>query len=238
MAASPDLSGWRQRAGDGLRAAGRVAREDARQLGQEIRAVRFRRPGKMALRWLASFFAVLTLLVVLFVLFFDWNYLRGPIGRYASERLDREVRITGDLDVKLFTWTPRATADGITVKQPDWGPRGNMAELQRLTVEVKLLPLLRGSVQLPLLRVDNPVIDLRRDASGRANWDFGKKDKKKEPTRIPPINHFIINNGKLRFSDDKRELYFTGTVSTSERADRNSAEAFQMRGDGTINKEP
>jgi AsmA family protein len=233
-----NLSGWRSRASAWTSAAGRTLRDDWRRLRVEAGEMRRHRRTPLVVKWVASGFAVLTLALVLFFALFDWNYLRGPIGRYASDRLDREVRITGDLDVKIFTWTPRITADGITVRQPTWGPKGYMAQLQRLTVEVKLLPLLKGDVVLPLLAVEKPIVDLRRDASGRANWDFGKKKKKKEPTRIPPIQHFIINEGKLNFSDAKRDLHFTGTVSTSERSDRNSAAAFQMRGDGTINREP
>ena len=99
-------------------AAGRVLRDDAVRLGREIRAIRFRRPGKVAARWLASSFAVLTIALVLFFAFFEWNWLRGPIGRYASNKLEREVRINGDLDVKLFTRTPRVTADWRGETQP------------------------------------------------------------------------------------------------------------------------
>jgi uncharacterized protein involved in outer membrane biogenesis len=215
-----------------------VLRADFARLGQEIRAVRFRRPGKLAARWIASVFAVLAIALVLFFAFFEWNWLRGPAGRYASNKLEREVRITGDLDVKLFSRTPRITADGITVRQPAWAGSGYMAELQRLTVEVELFPLLRGEVRLPLLAVDQPKVILRRDDSGRANWDFGKKDKDKEPAKLPPIRNFIINQGTLDFRDTKRGLTFTGKVSTSESQDRNNAEAFRLEGTGKLQRDP
>lgn len=187
---------------------------------------------------MASTFAVLSIALVVFFMLFEWNWLRGPIGRYASGRLDREVRITGDLDVKLFSRTPRATADGITVKQPAWAGGGNMAELQRLTVEVELFPLLRGQVRMPLLAVDRPNVILRRDEQGRANWDFGKDDEDKEPAKLPPIRHFIINEGKLDFRDVKRGLVFDGTVSTSERSDRDSGSAFRLQGKGQLQRDP
>ena len=232
------LAAWKARAGGAVSTAGRVLREDAARLGGEIRAVRVRRPGKVAVRWIASVFAVLSIALILFFALFEWNWLRGPVGRYASNRLDREVRITGDLDVKLFTRTPRVTADGITVRQPAWAGSGYMVQMQRLTVEVELFPLLRGDVRLPLLSADRPVVILRRDEQGRANWDFGKKDKKKEPAKLPPIRHFMINGGKLDFRDTKRGLTFTGSVSTSERSDRNSAEAFRLEGTGQLQRDP
>ena len=221
-----------------LATAARVAREDTARLGREIRAVRFRRPGKVALRWIASLFSVISIALVLFFILFDWNWLRGPIGRFASNKLDREVRITGDLDVKLFSRTPTATADGITVRQPAWAGNGYMTTMQRLTVSVEFFPLLKGDVRLPLLRVDNANVILRRDESGRANWDFGKKKEKKPPTKFPPIRHFIINDGKLDFRDAKRGLTFSGTVSTSERSDRSSSEAFRLEGTGKLQRDP
>jgi uncharacterized protein involved in outer membrane biogenesis len=215
-----------------------VLRADAARLGAEIRAVRFRRPSKTAARWLASVFAVVSIALIVFFMLFEWNWLRGPISRYASARLDREVRITGDLDVKLFSRTPRATADGITVRQPAWAGSGYMAEVQRLTVAVELFPLLRGQVRMPLLAVDRPNVILRRDDEGRANWNFGKKKEKKEATKLPPIRHFIINEGKLDFRDTKRGLVFTGTVATSERADRDSGSAFRLEGTGQLQRDP
>ena len=224
--------------GGALRKAGQVLREDAARLGREIRAVRFRRPSKVALRWIASTFAVLSIALVIFFMLFEWNWLRGPIGRYASNKLDREVRITGDLDVKLFTRTPRITADGITVRQPAWAGSGYMVETQRLTMVVELFPLLKGDVRLPLLQVDRPNVILRRDDEGRANWDFGKKKDKKEPARLPPIQNFVINQGKLDFRDTKRGLTFTGTVTTSERAGRNNREAFRLEGTGQLQRDP
>ena len=48
---------------------------------------------------------VLVAAIVLFLLLFDWNMLRGPIGRYASAKTGREVVLAGDLKVKLLTWT-------------------------------------------------------------------------------------------------------------------------------------
>jgi len=238
MTDTPSSHDLKSRAGRAWRVAADTARADAVRLWGEIRAVRFRRPGRRALMALASVFAVLSIAIVMFAAFFEWNHLRGPIGRYASGRLDREVRITGDLDVKLFSWTPRITADGITVAQPAWAGRGRMAEVQRLTVEVELLPLLRGQVRLPLLAVQSPRIDLRRNAAGQANWDFGDPDKPKEPAKLPFIRNFIIADGRLSFNDAARGMRFDGTVSTREAAGQNSASAFRLRGEGQLKNEP
>jgi hypothetical protein len=67
---------------------------------------------------------ILTIVAALIIAlyFLDWNALRGPIARYASHRIGREVRIEGDLHVKVFSWQPRVDANGIWIANPN-GPR-------------------------------------------------------------------------------------------------------------------
>ena len=40
--------------------------------------------------------------IVIFLMLFEWNWVRGPIGRWATARYDREIVLAGDLDVRLF----------------------------------------------------------------------------------------------------------------------------------------
>lgn len=46
-----------------------------------------RRPGA-AEKWAASVTLLLIAAVVVFLMLFDWNWLRGPIGRWASAKYD------------------------------------------------------------------------------------------------------------------------------------------------------
>ena len=59
------------------------------------------------------------------------------------------MAISGHLRVKLLTWTPSATVQGLTVANPPGRP-GYMTDIEKLTVSVKLTPLFRGKVILPL----------------------------------------------------------------------------------------
>ena len=46
------------------------------------------------------------LLLIIFLLLFQWDWLRGPIAHFASKKIHRDVRIDGHLRVHLLTWTP------------------------------------------------------------------------------------------------------------------------------------
>jgi uncharacterized protein involved in outer membrane biogenesis len=180
------------------------------------------------------------LLAALITLYFlDWNQMRGPIGRYLSHRSGREVRIDGNLAVKLFTWQPSVDAGGIFVGNPKWVGTPQAAKVKGLRVEVRLVPLLFGNLIIPLLKIDQPEILLVRDASGRTNWDRGGQNPN-EALKLPPIRRFLINQGHVRIDDAVRKLHFAGSVTSSEEAGGPSSgkggAAFALLGDGTLNK--
>jgi uncharacterized protein involved in outer membrane biogenesis len=182
--------------------------------------------------------ATLLLALVLFLWLADWNKLRGPIGRFASARLHRHVELDGDLKVRLFTLTPSVSVGDLRVGQPAWVGAGQMAEIGRLVIKLRLLSLLQGRLVLPLFEVDRPVLDLRRDASGRANWTFSGGGRPGKPFRVPPVQHFVVEGGKLSFVDAGRKIQLTGTLDSNERAGGAAAHAFSLEGAGEINRKP
>src|SRR5690606_15150308 len=72
-----------------------------------------------------------------------------------------------------------------------------------------------------------------RDDAGRTNWDGDGKST--SAWKLPPIQRFLINDGKVIIEDDVRKLRFTGTVS-SEETGGGGRSAFSLIGDGTLNK--
>jgi hypothetical protein len=182
--------------------------------------------------------------IVVFLVIFDWNWLRGPVSRIASGALHRTVRIEGDLDVHPWSFSPRAEANGVTIGNPPWAGPHDMATVGKLAVQVKILPLLKGDVILPLLQIDNPKVGLLRETDGRANWTFGDPNAKKrdKPLKLPAIQHFIINNGRLHVEDRGRDITFDGTVTSNETATgsgpQDSPGAFVLKGEGRLNRAP
>ena len=177
--------------------------------------------------------------IVIFLVIFDWNWLRGPIGRYASAQLQREVVIAGDLRVHPWSFSPKAEAYNLRIGQPDWAKTvdkdaGQMAQVQRIAVQIKILPLLKGDVILPFLAVDKPQVRLLRDKDGKANWTFGASRSDK-PLKLPAIQRFVINEGALRLDDRQRGALFVGTVNAQERAG-DTGGRFVLEGKGSLNR--
>jgi len=194
--------------------------------------------------WTGFFkWSAITLLAILFgalvtLYFLDWNQMRGPIGRYLSHRTGREVRIDGNLAVKLFSWQPSIDAAGLYIGNPQWAKQltntAQAAKANDFHVEFRWMPLLRGHLVLPLVRIDQPDVFLVRDESERTNWDRAGTSPN-SAWKLPPIQRFVVKDGHIRIDDAVRKLHFTGTVSSEENAGGSKA-AFALKGDGSLNK--
>lgn len=185
--------------------------------------------------WSGGVLGAVVLALGLFLLLFDWNLLRGPIGAVASARLGREVTLAGDLEARPWSLQPQATVKGLSIGDPDWAGAGKTIEIERLTIQMELLPLFRGRTILTRLELVGPVARLRRDAEGRATWDFSRPGEASEPLDLPAIRRFVIEDGQLEMIDEQRGLRFTGGVEAKEV--RGGEAGFALTGDGTLNGE-
>ncbi|HEY5072648.1 MAG TPA: AsmA family protein [Caulobacteraceae bacterium] len=155
--------------------------------------------------------------LILFLLLFQWNWLRGPLAHAISGRIHRPVTIAGNLEVHPWSLLPTVTINDMTIGEPAWAGKGAMARLPRLTVRIELLPLLRGQTLLALVAADRPQVVLISDGPGRANWNFsGRTGPVRQ--RFPAIGRLVISNGALRFTDLHRRISFQGAIATDERA--------------------
>ena len=186
----------------------------------------------------ASIWLIFAVAVAVFFALFSWDWFRGPLARYLSLRTGRQVEIEGHLQVHPFSWQPWASVGGVRIGNPAWlgGGKNPMANLGRTTVQVKLAPLLTGKVELPLVDIEHPSFGLYADKTGRNNWTFGAGSGK--AAKLPLIQRFVLNGGKVRLEDVQRRLRFSGTVTTTENAGTASAQAFHLEGNGSLNAAP
>ena len=220
LAIGERLRRWRLRAGSSLR----DTFADPRRRWRLIRTT--------------VFWAILAIAVAVFFALFSWDWFRPPLARYLSARTGRQVAIEGHLQVHPFSWSPWATIGGLRIGNPAWlgGGKTDMANLGRTTVQVKLAPLLIGHVELPLVDIEHPNIALYADKTGRNNWTFGQGGG--QGAKLPLIQRFVLNQGRVRFEDIRRRLRFTGQVTTTENAGPASAQAFRLEGAGSLNAAP
>jgi len=187
--------------------------------------------------WSGLFF-LLIIAIVVFIALFQWNWLRGPLARYLSARLDRSVSITGNLDVHPWSLEPKASVGGVTIGNPPWAGHGPMARLPAFTVQLALKPLLlQGKVVLPLVEADQPSVSLMRDAQGRENWR-NNMARAPRPLKLPAIEHLVIRGGAVVYVDSRRDVRFRGTLASNEAVVGADRGTFRLDGAGTLKGSP
>lgn len=198
-----------------------------------------RRPGRIE-KIAASVTLVLIAAVLIFLLLFDWNWLRGPIGRWASAKYDREIALQGDLDVKLFSWTPSVIVNDLKFGGPAWAREADTADVDRIEARFRLRKLFAGQIEMPLLAITRPTVVLISTADGRRSWDLEPdKPDDGQGMKLPLINRLIIEDGRLSLDAQDRDLTLEAAVTAREAADPNDGTSgFLMTGEGAINGSP
>jgi uncharacterized protein involved in outer membrane biogenesis len=195
-----------------------------------------RRPGP-AEKTAVAITLLLILAVAAFLMLFDWNWLRGPIGRWASAKYEREIELNGDLDVNLFSWTPSVQAREIRVGGPVWARERDTLRVADLQASVRLRALFIGRIEMPMVAITRPEAVLIATEDGRQSWKLNPdRPDDGQGLKLPPINRLIIRDGKVSLDEQRRKIRLEATVTAREGSDGRAG--FNLQGEGTINGTP
>nr|WP_246071920.1 AsmA family protein [Lysobacter aestuarii] len=156
----------------------------------------------------------LALAIVLLLLLWDWNWFKGPLERRVHAATGRELEIAGDLDVELG-WTPTVRAERVRFSNADWSEARDMAQAERVEIDLALWPLLSGTVRLPGIRLQRPVLRLETGPEGRGNWRLDTTPGGRFHTEFRRIE---IDAGRLHFLDAGRDTDIEVSVQTVDDA--------------------
>lgn len=171
------------------------------------------KPLKIILLVLGVLLALLLIAATVLTQLFDPNQFRGQISARVGDKTGRPL-VLGDISLKVFPWLRVDVADAKLGNAPGFGDEP-FAQVRRLGVGVKLLPLLQGGqIEISDLVLDGLVLNLAVDAQGRNNWqDLAESDDKSKEEKQPDdageafdpsrldIGGMRITDAALRYSD-------------------------------------
>lgn len=172
--------------------------------------------------------AVVAALIAILIAIWDWNWFKGPVERQVEARTGRSFRIGGNLDVDLG-WTPVVKAERVTFGNAKWSRDPVMASAERAELGIALWPLLRGQVLLPLVRLDQPRLQLETGPQGQpGNWVFGEK-RDGEGVQFRRVD---IQRGFVRFLDAPQRTDIRIGVSSRQSHARDASAPVAVVGGG------
>ena len=147
------------------------------------------------------------------------------IGGFALSRLDpndyvdlidaeiraatgRELKIDGKVGYSL-SLRPTIAAEGVRLQNAPWGSRPDMVTAKRIEIQIALLPLLKGNVEVRGLTLIEPDVFLEVGRDGAKNWEFKPEHagagKAPGTTSTPKIDvlRTRIKDGVVSYRDAK-----------------------------------
>ncbi len=107
----------------------------------------------------------------LFISQVDPNEYRGTISEIIEDATGRELRVSGDLRIKLLPM-PSMEAHDVAFANATWASQPDMVRAKSVRAEFLLLPLLKGRMVVHRFVAIEPQVFLETDADGRGNWQF------------------------------------------------------------------
>ncbi len=162
---------------------------------------------KIKIKWVATALAailagvVVTVYAVLASL--DFDDLRGAIEAQAKAATGRSLKIAGPMNLEV-SLSPTLTIEKVTFGNAEWGTWPELFSVRRLEVEVELLSLLSGVIQVRRLIAIEPTVLLETNLRGQGNWIVAGADTQTGgTTTIPAFRRIEISDGSAIFRDGR-----------------------------------
>ena len=165
-------------------------------------AFRLHRPGPVTVVLLGCLAAAAVTLLA-----FDWNWLRGPLERYLSERSGRDVRVA-ELHVTPGL-EPTIRLRGVYVENAPWADRRPMAVAGEASFTVSLASVWQKRPIIMRLVLVDAEVDLERQADGLRNWRLTNPEYR-GPGKIRVLL-LEAHRSRIRFVNREAGLDLVGT---------------------------
>jgi len=131
-----------------------------------------------------------TLILALLISQYDFNRLKPAITRMVKEKTGRELVIQGPISLHL-DFTPSLIVERAAFGNATWGSSRNMAEVERLELELSLLPLLKKRIQIKQAFLTGPKFLIETDRAGHSNLTLRGGQKVPSPGETAPSKLFL-----------------------------------------------
>lgn len=147
--------------------------------------------------WLCAGLAGLGL-VAIFLLTFEWNWLRHPLERYISNKTQREFRV-GHLDID-FGLVPTIKLKDVYFANAHWSKNTEpTATIGTLEFSVSLRDVWETKkIYIPRATLSDANLQLERAADLKKNWVLREPERSAEPSRVR-IGSISMGTGSLRY---------------------------------------
>ena len=169
------------------------------------------------------------------------DFYRWAARQLLEDALDRQVHVDGtfSFDVGL---EPTLVVTDVWIENAPWAEKSEMARVERAEVQIALMPLFSGIVQVPRLVVEGLTLELETGPDGAGNWQIAKAGGEDGETAgqkdlFYPLLEFISLKDVAITYRDRQSGRDTEILLRSLQKDRLAGDSsFAIQGDGRLNQ--
>ena len=127
-------------------------------------------PLKQITLGLVALLAIVLLVGAFVINHVDFSGYKPRIEQMVFEKSGRQMTIDGSVNVRVFPWIGVMLQD-VTLGGASEFSDTDFASARATEIQLELLPLLTGNIEIKSLQLDGLSLALKRDADGKTNWD-------------------------------------------------------------------
>jgi uncharacterized protein involved in outer membrane biogenesis len=201
--------------------------------------------GRSALRhlsavllWFGGGLALLVVAAVAFMALAGEDFYRRTGVYLLESALDRNVRLDGTFAVTLDL-EPTLVVTDISIANAPWAEKAEMVRVERLEVQVELVPLFSGVVVIPRLVVGGATVDLEIAADGRGNWESAKPEGGDRKNLFSPLVKVLsVENVAIGYTDRRSGSHTDVFLESLQNRGLTEESMIAVEGKGRVDETP
>ncbi len=154
---------------------------------------------------IATLVGVVVLAGVVVVLLLQAGALNGLIEDRITAAVGRPARLEQAPQLGFENGFLTVDLGPLSIANAEWARQQheNFASIEEVRASLRVMPLLRGRVELPEVAIDSPQLHLARAEDGEVNWPEGKDEAKDKggPSSLPKVENLVIHDADITYAD-------------------------------------
>jgi uncharacterized protein involved in outer membrane biogenesis len=181
------------------------------------------------------FICFLVIIVVVYIQ--DYNKFKPLITNIANKYTGRKLTLAGDIKVKI-SLSPTLQVNNVSFQNAPWSSQPNMIHAKQIEVQLALIPLIKGDINIKRLTLLDPDLVVEINKSGKTNLEFDLPEQKKvetvptqkdnKETALFNFKEILIKDGKLTVNNHQKNETFILTI------DRGLEKSEEIMGESDI----
>jgi len=192
---------------------------------------------KIILGVLASIILACLLVIIVVESTYNYNKFKPMITGIAKKYTGRNLTMDGDIKIKIGL-SPTLQVNNVSFQNAPWSSHPKMIRAKKIEVQLALIPLIKGNINVKRLILLNPDLMIEVNTSGKTNLEFEFPEKKKvqaapakkddAETALFDFREILIKDGRLTVKNHPKNKTFVLNI------DQGSRKSAEFMGDGDI----